>query len=400
MEFSFVSVDQAGLRQKGTVEANSEKEVADYLRNNNQTPILIEKKRTPNFSFSSHFKKASNQEIVIFTRQLSSMVLTGLTLIESLTVLKKQTESAQMQNLTEDLIAKISEGSSFSQALSNHKNVFSDIYIALIEAAEAAGMLDKILARLADNLEKSEDLKKRIKGALIYPSIIIIGVVVVIAVINIFVIPQLNKIYQSLNIELPAVTKVVLGISKFFTTFYPVILGFIVIGYFFYKRFKNNPAGRKTIDRFFLKLPVLGQITILSVLDEITRTLSLLIAAGTPIIQSLHIAANVANNSLYKDALLATSDLVEKGIPMSTALENQNIFPQIFIQMAKVGENTGKMDESFGRVSDYFQRDLDIKIRNITSSLEPILVIVLGVIVAFLIFAVITPIYSLVSQIQ
>lgn len=401
MEYSYIATDKTGIKQKGVIEANSQKEILAYLRANNLTTLSIRpisfKQNTMSLSY---FNKVKNGDIVIFTRQLSSMILTGLTLIESLNILKKQNNSPKMQAIVNDVIDRVSEGNSFSQALENHKDVFSEVYIALIKAAETGGLMDKVLARLADNLEKSEDLKKRVRSALFYPAIIMTGVILVIAIMNIFVIPQLGGLYENLDLELPVTTRIVLSFSDFFRQFFPLVILGIVAFVFLYRRMARSEDGRKIIDKVKLKLPVFGKIIELGVLDEVTRTLSLLVSSGTSIIEALQITSKVANNYWYKRAMTESSTLVEKGISISNAFQNQNVFPQIVIQMTKVGESTGKIDESLLKVSEYFERDLDLKVKTLTTSIEPILIITLGVSVAFLIISVITPIYGLISQIQ
>lgn len=400
MQYSYLAVNESGIKQKGLLEANNQKEVIAYLRDNRLTPILIRQTNDIKLPFLSYFTRIKESDIVIFTRQLASMTETGLTLIEALTILKNQATKPTLRSLILDLIASISAGYSFSQALSYHKDVFSDVYIALIRAAEAGGVMDKVLTRLADSLEKSEELRKKIRSAMFYPLIVATGVVLVIVIMNIFVIPQLAKLYEGLSVELPFTTRLVLGFSKFFTTFSPVIVIFIIAGVFLFKRFKKTPEGRELIDRYKLKVPVFGTILTLSIEDEIARTLSLLISSGASILESLTICSNVANNYVYRRAMLSTGTLVEKGINLSSAFEQQGLFPPIFIQMTKVGESTGKIDTSLQKVADYFERDLDLKIRTLTTAIEPILLLFLGVSVGFLIISVISPIYSLISSIQ
>jgi len=346
------------------------------------------------------FNRIKSSEIVFFTRQLSSMIVTGLTLLESLNILKKQTNNPEFHGVINDLIMDISEGKSFSDALSKHKTVFSEVYISLIKAAEKGGLLDKILSRLADNLEKSEDLKKRVKSAMFYPAIVVIGVVIVIVIMNVLVIPQLSSLYESLNVTLPLTTKIVIGMSKGFTTFFPVIILGIIGMFFLYKRFKKTESGIKILDKTKLRIPIIGPISQLTILDEVTRTLSLLIGAGTSIIEALNVTANIAGNIWYKEAILKTALKIEKGVPLSHGFQDQNLFPQILVQMIKVGESTGKMDENLQKVGEYFERDLDLKIKTLTTSIEPILIIFLGVTVGFLIMSIIMPIYSIISHIQ
>lgn len=400
MEYTYLAVDKTGTKQKGKLEANDQKEVLEYLRSKEYTPLNIRNLEKNTSSILNYFNRVKTTDIVIFTRQLSSMILTGLTVIESLTILKQQSNKPQMQKMVTEIIASVSEGNSLSQSLGKYPNVFSGVYIALIRAAEEGGILDKVLSRLADNLEKSDEVNKRVKSALFYPGIIVSGVVIVIVLMNIFVIPQMGSLYESLDLQLPLMTRVVLTGSKITTTLLPFSIFFIIGGFIGFQKFKKSVLGIRTIDKLRMKAPVFGEIAKLSSLDEITRTISLLVSAGTSLIGAISIAGDVAGNIYYKEALQRTGALVEKGVGLSVGLENQNMFPPIMIQMVKVGESTGKIDESLLKVSEYFERDLELRVKTLTTAIEPILIIILGVSVAFLIISVITPIYSLVSQIQ
>lgn len=400
MEYSYLAVDKTGTKQKGKLEANEEKEVIEYLRSKELTPLGVKNLEKNTSTILNYFNRIKPADVVIFTRQLSSMILTGLTVIEALTILKQQSNKPQMQKMVTEIIASVSEGNTLSQSLSNYPNVFSGVYIALIKAAEEGGILDKVLSRLADNLEKSEEVSKRVKSALFYPGIIISGVVIVIVLMNIFVIPQMGSLYESLDLELPLMTRIVLAGSKLTTTLLPFSIFFIIGGFIGFQKFKKSPLGIRTIDKVRLKAPVFGEIARLSALDEIARTISLLVNAGTSLIGAIAIAGDVSGNIYYKEGLQRAGTLVEKGVGLSVALENQNMFPPIMIQMVKVGESTGKIDESLLKVSEYFERDLELRVKTLTTAIEPILIIILGISVAFLIISVITPIYSLVSQIQ
>lgn len=400
MEFSYIAIDKEGTRQKGKLEANDQKEVIEYLRLKGFTPISVKDLTKKQSSIFFYFSRVKGGDIVLFTRQLASMITTGLTVIESLNILKQQNNKPLMQKIIDELIVSLSEGNSLSNAMKNYPTVFSGTYIALIKSAEEGGILDKVLTRLADNLEKSEEVRKRVKSALFYPGIIISGVIIVIVLMNIFVIPQMGSLYESLDLELPLMTRIVLTISKLTQLMLPFSV-FIIIGIFFgYKRFAKTPLGIRTIDQAKLKMPVFGDIVRLSILSEVSRTISLLVSSGASLIGSLNISAEVSGNYYYRNALINTSNLVEKGAALSVGLQNQTVFPPLMVQMVKVGESTGKIDESLLKVSEYFERDLDIKVKTLTTAIEPILIIILGVSIAFLIISVITPIYSLVSQIQ
>ena len=393
MDYSFVAADKQGVKQKGKLEANDQKEVIDYLRSKELTPLEVKSLARKESSIMSYFSRVKGNDIVLFTRQLASMILTGLTVIESLNILKQQNNKPQMQKIIDDLIANLSEGKPLSSALANYPAVFSTTYIALIKSAEEGGILDKVLERLADNLEKSEEVRKRVKSALFYPGIIISGVIIVIVMMNVFVIPQMGALYESLDLQLPIMTRIVLAGSKLTTTLLPFSIFFLIGGYIGFKKFVKTVPGIRIIDRIKLRAPVFGDIVKLSILSEVSRTISLLVNSGASLIGTLNIAADVSGNIYYKNALKGTSALVEKGAGLSIALQNQATFPPLMIQMVKVGESTGKIDESLLKVSEYFERDLDIKVKTLTTSIEPILIIILGVSVAFLIISVITPIY-------
>lgn len=400
MEYSFLASDKQGVKQKGKLEANDQKEVVEYLRLKGLVPLQVKSLEKKQSSILGYFSRVKGGDIVLFTRQLASMITTGLTVIESLNILKQQNNKPQMQKIINELISNLSEGKSLSEALSNYPSVFSTTYIALIRSAEEGGILDKVLERLADNLEKSEEIKKRVKSALFYPGIIVGGVIVVIVMMNLFVIPQMGSLYESLDLELPIMTRIVLAGSKLTQILLPFSFIFIIGGVIAFKRFSHMPIGIRLIDKARIKAPVFGDITRLSVLSEVSRTISLLVNSGASLIGALDIAADVSGNYYYKTALDNTSTLVEKGAGLSVAMQNQTVFPPLMIQMVKVGESTGKIDDSLLKVSEYFERDLDIKVKTLTTAIEPILIIFLGVSVAFLIISVITPIYSLVSQIQ
>lgn len=400
MEYAYLAANQQGVKEKGKLEANDQKEVIEYLRSKGLTPLSVKSLEKKQSSILGYFSRVKGGDIVLFTRQLASMIMTGLTVIESLNILKHQNNKPEMQKVIDNLIANLSEGNSLSQALSNYPLIFSTTYIALIRSAEEGGILDKVLERLADNLEKSEEVKKRVKSALFYPAIIVTGVILVIILMNIFVIPQMGALYENLDLKLPIMTQIVLAGSKLTTTLLPFSVIFVIAGFFGYQRFSKTPTGIKLFDKARLKAPVFGDITRLSILSEVSRTVSLLVNSGSSLIGALTIAGEVSGNYYYKAALKSTSSLVEKGAGLSIALQNQDIFPPLMVQMVKVGESTGKIDESLLKVSEYFERDLDIKVKTLTTAIEPILIIFLGVTVAFLIISVITPIYSLVSQIQ
>lgn len=401
MKLLYKAITKEGKTVQGVVEARDAKEASGYLHARNMIPIRIsEQKSTDYLSFIPFLKKSTRGDVVFFTRQLASMLTAGLTLLQSLTILKGQVANPAMTAVVDGILIDIEGGSTFSAAIAKYPNIFSPIYISLIRAAEGSGLLDKVLLRLADNLEKQEKLRSTIKSALMYPAIVIIGMVLVVSLMMIFVIPQLTVLYENLGIELPLPTKIVVGISKFFVTFWPLLIGFVVLGSFAFKRWHGTEAGKLIIDDYTLRLPIFGKLIKESILTEFTRTLGVLIGSGSLVVDALNQTADVAGNVLYTHAILGVGRRVEKGVTMSDAMAAYPLFPAILRQMVSIGEETGKLDESLSRVSEYFEREVEETVKTLTTAMEPFIMVVLGGSVAFLIISIITPIYNLISSIQ
>lgn len=401
MRLSYRAVSREGKTVKGLIEAKDVSEAASYLRNNNLLPVrIVSKEEGSILKFLPVFKKSAKSDLVFFTRQLSSMLASGLTLMESLRILKDQAKNPATADVVSGIIVDIEEGKSFSLAIARYPRVFSSIYISLIQAAETSGLLDRVLLRLADNLEKQQKLKSTIRAALMYPSIVIVGMIIVVFLMMLFVIPQLSVLYQNLNIALPLPTRIIVGISRIVLIFWPFILGISLLVIFFYRRWHKTEAGRLIVDKILLKMPIFGRLIELTILTEFTRTVGLLVGSGTLVVESLNQSADTTDNIHYKNAILGVARRVEKGITIRDAMSAYSLFPSILVQTVSIGEQTGKLDESLSRVSEYFEREVDQTVKTLTTAMEPFIMAVLGLGVAFLIVSVITPIYSLVSSIQ
>ncbi len=397
MKFSYRAVSKDGKIVQGVTDARSTSDVATYLRSHEFIPIRIANQKIF-VSYSLPFLgKVKFSDIVFFTRQLSSMLVSGLTLMEGLRVLKEQIQKSSVNEIISGIITDIEGGKSFSESLAKYPNTFSSIYISLIKSSEQAGILDKILLRLADTLEKQQKIRSTIKGALMYPAIVVIGMVIVVIIMMLFVIPQLAVVYESLNVQLPLPTKIVIFISDAFIKFWPFVFGFGFLLIFLLRRWYRTDTGRLFLDDLILRLPVFGKLIKQTILAEFTRTFGLLVGSGTLVVESLDQTANVTGNLIYKNAVLGAAKQVEKGVGIGDALSGYAIFPPILVQMAKIGEETGKLDESLLRVSEYFEREVDETTKTLTTAMEPIIIVVLGAGVAFLIVSIITPIYSLTS---
>lgn len=381
------------------IEASDSDEVIEYLQKNGFFPIFVKKVQGQSLAFmDSLFQRIVFNDIVNFTRQVAIMLNAGLTMIDSLEILKKQTAKPPLKKMIESIDAKIKGGASYSLALKEYKHSFSNLYISLVKSGEASGKLGEILLRLADNLEKEREFKSKLKGALVYPIIIIIGMIVVMFIMVTFVLPKLLGLYKDFNVELPLSTKILIAISGFSTKFWPLVLLLVFVCFYLAKKYLATKSGKKSFDQMVLKLPVFGKIITISALVESTRTLAILIGAGISILDALSIVVDSTDNSVFKDAFLSVSRKVEKGQSMGAALEQEGIFPPILVQMSQVGEQTGNLDDTLLRLSRYFEMESEMSVKTMTTLIEPLILVILGGGVGFLVMSVITPIYNLTNS--
>ncbi|OIP84897.1 hypothetical protein AUK04_01895 [Candidatus Roizmanbacteria bacterium CG2_30_33_16] len=382
---------------EGKIESHSTTDVVNYLRTNDFFPINIAPIEDHS-TLNNLFVKVGFNDIVDFTRQLAIMLNAGLTLIDCFDILKKQTTNFALLKMIKDIDKDIRGGQTLSSALLKYKGSFSNLYIALVRSGEASGKLSEILLKLADNLEKQREFKGKIKGALIYPAIVVIGMVVVMFIMVTFVVPKLLVLYQDFNVELPMSTKILMFVSDFCVRFWPVIVVSVFVGVNALKAYIKTKQGKLQYDRMLFKLPVLGNIIKISSLVDATRTLSILISSGVSILDGLQIIMETSDNMVYQIAFQNIYKQVEKGLSLGKAMANEKVFPPILIQMTTVGEQTGHLDDTLGRLSKYFEMESEIATKTMTTLIEPLILVFLGLGVGFLVTSVITPIYNLTSS--
>lgn len=400
MKLYYHAISPDGKAVRGLIDAKEEKDVAHYLRDQNLTPIKIMPASKRGLGRFAILNRPKLSDRIFFTRQLSSMLTSGLTLMQGLAIIKNQTQNPVMTEVVQDIMTGVEGGKVFSACLEKYPNIFPPIYVALIRTAESSGLLDKVLLRLADNLEKQDKLQKTIKSALTYPAVVIVIMILVTMVMMIFVIPQLNVLYSNINVELPASTKIVLGLSSFVSKIWYLIIGGLVGGVYYIRRWYKKDSGKRVIDALLLKIPVIGKLIQETVMAEFTGTLGILIGSGSLVVDSLIKTADIVGNIYYRDGILLISKRVEKGITMGNAMEATSLFPPMVIEMVKIGEQTGKLEDSLLRASEYFEREVDQSIKSLTTLIEPIIIVILALGVGFLIFSIITPIYSIISSIK
>ncbi len=399
MKLFYIAIDHEGKKASGFIEATDESKAAAYLRDHALQPIKIEKQATkPSLNSIQLFHKVNGKDIVFFTRQIASMLTSGLTLSQALGILRNQTQKTAMIAIIDGIIVNVEEGKAFSEAITQYQNVFSPVYVSLIKAGETTGVLDKVMVRLADTLEKRDKLRSQIRAALLYPIIVMTLMIIVVGIMMVVVIPQLKTLYESLNISLPLPTRIVIEISTFTVNNIFLILVSLVVGMVYFSRWKKTEKGKLRLDTFLLKIPIFGKLIRESVVSELSRTFGLLSGTGALVIESLNKSADVVGNSVYKKAVLEVADSVEKGVSIGDAMNANPLFPSILVEMVKIGEQTGKLDDSLMRVSEYFEREVEQTVKALTTAMEPVIMVGLAIGVGFLIIAVITPIYKLISS--
>lgn len=396
--YKYVAKNEYGESVTGKVEARNKSHAASALIS--RSLLVIDIKSISETSLSSLQAKlmgVKTDDLVNFTRQLATMIGAGLPLATSLAILQEQSKPA-MAAVVAKLLRDIESGSSFAKALKEHPDVFSRVYVQLVRAGEIGGILDNVLARLADTLDKQKDFAAKTKGAMIYPVIVLIAMAAVAFIMMVFVMPQLTEMYRDFDAQLPFTTRILIALSDFMVKFWWLfILGVIgaIVGL---RTWSKTETGEKMIDKFLYKIPVIGTLRTKLVLTEFSRTLSLLINAGVSLLEAMDIVGKAINSFAFREAVLKAKDEVEKGVSMSIALGAYEIFPTILPQMVAVGEETGKMDEILLKLSEYYEKESEYAVKNLTTVMEPVIMIILGVGVGFMVVSIMMPIYSLTTQ--
>ncbi|HUV43187.1 MAG TPA: type II secretion system F family protein [Patescibacteria group bacterium] len=398
-KYNYKAKNKEGKTVKGAIEATDEKQAALVLRGKSLVLFSLQPTKKDLLKmFSTKFvHRIGSGEVATFTRQLSTMITAGLTVADALRILKEQS-SPSLISVIDDVLREVEGGSTLAAALEKHHEVFNDVYVALVKAGEAAGVLDEVLNRLAENLEKQKEFKSKVKGAMIYPMVIVVGMLIVGTIMMIFVIPKLLGMYEEFQADLPLPTKILISFSDLATRFWWIVLIGGGVAVFSLRSFQKTPLGQKKIDQLKLQLPIYGNLQKMTILTEVTRTLGLLVSTGISIIDGLNIVARAANNTIYLEELQFAAKQVEKGLPLGGTLAEFEEFPPVVPHMISVGEETGKLDEVLTKLSHYFESESGEMVKGLTTAIEPLIMVVLGLGVGFLIIAVILPIYNLTTS--
>ncbi len=381
---------------KGTIETENETKVVEYLRSKNITILSIERKRAGlSLNNESLFAHVSFNDVVNLTRQLSIMLSAGLTVVESLDILKKQVGNPAVVKLVSEIDDDVRSGMSFSSALKRHGNTFGTLYIALVKAGEASGKLDEILLKLAEGLERRRAFQGKVKGALIYPAVIVVAMIVVMFIMITFVVPKLLELYKNFDAALPLSTVILLKVSGFFQAYWWLMIVIAMLVLFLIRGYLKTKKGLETMHALTLKIPIVNNVIRISALVNSTQTLAILTQSGVSILDSLDIVVESTNNVVFQESFKRIRQRVEKGDTLGKSLESEGIYPPILVQMTTVGEQTGHLDDTLKHLANYFESESEAAIKALTTLIEPAILAVLGVAVGFIVIAIITPIFSL-----
>jgi type IV pilus assembly protein PilC len=387
-----------GQIMKGTQEAANREDVTKFLRKNKMAVVSIrEQPKEIKLKLGGGIK---TRDIVIFTRQFATMINAGLPLVQSLDILAQQTENKNLAQIVRQVVYDVESGNTLADAFRKHPKAFTDLYVNMVAAGEAGGILDTILLRLATFLEKNDALVRKVKSAMVYPGVIFSVAAIAVAVLLIFVIPTFQNMFASVNLELPLPTRLVIGASQFLINFWWAIIAAIGLSIFGVTRYYATDQGKKKIDQMMLNAPVLGDLLRKSAVSRFTRTLGTLISSGVSILDGLEITAKTAGNRVIHDAVMESRQSIAGGETIAAPLERSKVFPPMVISMIAVGEQTGGLDEMLTKIADFYDDEVDVAVGTLLSLMEPIMIVVLGVIVGGMVVAMYLPIFDMVNAVQ
>jgi type IV pilus assembly protein PilC len=384
-----------GEIRTGTFRADSEAALRSALRKDSVILVRSNEIKDEAKSRFNPKKKIKTLSVVIFTRQLATMITSGLPLVQSLDILSSQIEDKDLRGIVNDIKEKIEGGSRFAEALKEYPQCFDQLYVNLVTAGEEGGMIDTVLMRLAAYMEKTEKLKKKVKSAMIYPISIVVVAIGVVLVLLIFVIPVFETMFKDMGAELPAPTQFVVNLSRLVKSSVHFMIGALIAAVFIFRRYYKSENGRRQIDRWVLKIPLFGVLAIKASVARVTRTLATLLSSGVPILESLVIVAKVAGNKVVEESLVTARLRISEGRSMSEPLQQSGVFPPMVVQMIQVGESTGALDNMLNKIADFYEEDVDNLVTNLTALMEPMIMMFLGVVLGGLIIAMYLPIFKL-----
>jgi len=398
-DFSYEGRTRTGKTVKGTYTAESREEVVAYLRSKGIIPSKITKKGK---GFSLKFGTGVGiEDVTNFARQFSAMISAGLPLVQCLNILAEQTENQNFKKVLVSVTSSVETGNSLADSLGKHPDIFPELFVNMIAAGEIGGILDTILIRLATFLEKAATLKRKIKGAMMYPVVISVVSVLAVAALLIFVIPVFSKMFADFGAELPGPTQFVVNMSDFLKTPKKILplVGGIVLAAVGFVKYRNTPKGRYNTDKLLLKIPVLGDLAKKSAVAQFSRTLGTLLTSGVSILEALEITAKTSGNMVIREALMSMIGAISEGKTITEPMKATGVFPPMVIQMVAVGEESGGLDQMLVKIADFYDEEVNAAVETLTSVMEPIIIVILAVIMGGTLIAMYLPMFDMISAV-
>ncbi len=381
----------------GEMAAESRGEVIRQLRSKEiAVTSLKEKEKAARFSLFGG-RGVSTKDLAVFTRQFATMINSGLPLVQCLDILGAQAEKEHHKKIIHTVMKDVESGSTLADALAKHREVYSDLYVNMVDAGEAGGVLDVILSRLATYLEKMDALKRKIRSAMMYPAVVFFVTIAATTFMLVFIIPTFAKLYADYGGQLPMPTRVVMGISNIVRNQWYLLAGGMFALFYGIGKYYKTKNGKKKIDKFLLSVPVLGPVLLKASVARFTRTLGTLVSSGVPILEGLEITARAAGNAVVKEAVMKTKSSISTGQTIAEPLRQSEVFPPMVVQMISVGEETGALDAMLSKVADFYDDEVDTAVESLTSVIEPIMIVVMGGVVGAMVVAMYLPIFKLVT---
>ena len=395
--------DRAGKLLEGTLEADNTTLVANKLRQMGYVPIAIDKR--DGSSFQRELKlpgsnKIKLKDVAVFSRQFATMINSGLSLLRSLYILAEQTESKPLAAIVNDVRQDVERGSSLSQALARHPKAFNRLYVVMVKAGETGGVLDTVLLRVAETIEKQVELKRKIKSAMTYPVVVFALVLLIVTAMLLFVVPTFKNLYGQLHGTLPLPTRILILISQIVTKFFPFVVLFDAGAVFAFKKWIQTETGRARFDAIKLRVPIFGKLVHKTALTRFARTLAVLLRSGVPILESLEITSDTVNNTVMARAIKDVQGAVKTGESVAKPLANHATFPPMVVQMMAVGEETGALDTMLDKIGEFYDQEVEATVNALTSLLEPLLIVVMGSAVGGMVISLYMPMFNIIKLIK
>jgi type IV pilus assembly protein PilC len=397
--FEYKARDRSGSVRTGAIEGSSSAAVAKALRDRGFIPLQVQEQKVAaldrEIKIPGFGGKVKAKDVALMSRQLATMVNSGLSLVRALTILQQQSENTILKAAVADVRSRVEQGSTLSGALEAHPKIFGNLYVAMVRAGEVGGALDETLNRLADTLEGQVKLRSQVKSAMAYPVVVLTLIVLIVIALMVFVVPIFKSMYLDLGGELPAPTKLLIGASNMITKFSWLFALVTIAGVVGLRRWIATEDGRRAWDRFKLRLPIFGKLVQKVAISRFARTLSVLSRTGVPVLQALDIVGDTAGNTIVRDALADVKASVKRGESVAEPLEDHEVFPPMVTQMMAVGEETGSVETMLAKVADFYDREVEDSVNALTSLIEPILIIVMGVVVGGILICLYLPMFNI-----